>query len=160
MRRLPRDSWGHLGPLAARAVATADEQAETGVIESLLEAMFLMAIADGSVCEDEVREFARACRELLGDITEGDIEGMFLQWAEAVAEEGWERRLRAIASSVAGTDLAEPAFRLAVAIALADHRVAVAEADGIDLMAQALGLETDEAQLIVQQIHRDLEASR
>ncbi len=160
MRKLD-DRLDRMEPLAALALAVAEGGeggafGASGVIEALLEAMFLMAIADGEVCEEEIRQFARSCERLLGEITEGDVEGMFLQWASLVAEEGWERRMRAIAGAAAGTPLAEPAFRLSVAIALADERVASEEVDGIDLMAQALGIDPGRSQEIMREVQEEL----
>lgn len=150
-----------LAPLAAVALASVEDAggAETA-LDALLEAMFLLAIADGDLDEEEVRHLARACKRLLGPLVEADLEGLFLHWSAAIADEGWERRMRSISSAVAGTALAEPAFRLAVLVALADGRMDPGEADGIDLMAQALGIRPDAAANIVQDVVRDLSGAR
>lgn len=162
MPRLDEQQIERLVPLAVVALASAEEagRAESHVIDALLEAMFLLAVADGDLAENEVRHLARACKRLLGDAIEADLEFLFLQWSASIAEEGWERRMRSIASSVVGTELAVPAFQLAVVVALADGRIAPDEADGIDLMAQALGIRPDTAGQIVQDVVRDLSGPR
>lgn len=150
-----------LAPLAAVALASVEDAGGTEVaLDALLEAMFLLAITDGDLDEGEVKHLARASKRLLGPLVEGDLEGLFLHWSAAIAEEGWERRMRRIAGEVAGTALAEPAFRLAVLVALADGRIAADEAEGIDLMAQALGIRPDSAAHIVQDVVRDLTGAR
>ncbi len=161
MPRLGEEQLSRLAPLAAVALASAEGAgAEGHVIDALLEAMFLLAVSDGDLDESEVRHLAQACKRLLGSTVEADLEGLFLQWSAAIAEEGWERRMRAISATVANTELAGPAFRLAVVVALADGRIAPDEADGIDLMAQALGIRPDIAGRIVQDVVRDLNGSR
>lgn len=161
MPELDEAQIDRLAPLAAVALASVEDAQGTEIaIDALLEAMFLLAIADGDLDDEEIRHLARACKRLLGPLVEADLEGLFLQWSSAIAEEGWELRMRAISSTVAGTPLAEPAFRLAVLVALADGRIAPDEADGIDLMAQALGIRPDIAAKIVQDVVRDLSGAR
>ncbi|MCS6902431.1 MAG: tellurite resistance TerB family protein [Myxococcales bacterium] len=150
-----------LAPLAAVALAAVEDAGTTeAALDALLEAMFLLALADGELDEEEVRQMAGACKRLLGPLVEADLEGLFLYWSAAIAEEGWERRMRRISAEVAGTALAEPAFRLAVLVALADGRIAPDEAEGIDLMAQALGIRPDSAAHIVQDVVRNLFGAR
>jgi tellurite resistance protein len=149
-----------LAPLAAVTLASVEGAGVALAVDALLEAMFLLAVADGDLEEEELRHLARACKRLLGPLVEADLEGLFLHWASSLAEEGWERRMRAISASVSGTPLAEPAFRLAVLVALADGRVSPDEADGIDLMAQALGIRPDSAARIVQDVVRELAGAR
>lgn len=155
---MPDRSLDRLAPLAALALASIDEVdgAEGHAVDALLEAMFLLSIADGELVDEEMVQLARGCRRLLGDSIDADLEGLFLQWSAAVADEGWENRMRATAATVVGTPLAEPAFRLAVAVALADGRIVLGEADGLDTMAQALGIEPDDASRIVQDVIRHL----
>ena len=155
---MPDRSLDRLAPLASLALSSIDEVsgAEGQAVDALLEAMFLLSIADGDLGDEELVQMARGCRRLLGDSVDADIEGRFLQWSAAVADEGWEQRMRSIAASVVDTPLAEPAFRLAVAVALADGRIVPGEADGLDTMAQTLGIMPDAASRIVQDVVRHL----
>lgn len=157
---MPRAGAESMVRLTTMASAQVAGRAEGYVAEGLLEAMFLLAVADGDLDDEEVRQLARACEALLGDAVEANLEPLFLQWSSAIAEEGWEPRMRTIAASVAGTELADPAFRLAVVVALADGRMLPDEADGIDLMAQALGIRPDAAAQIVQDVVRNLPGLR
>ena len=149
---------GGLSSALAVVADSAEGALAPGAVDALLEAMFLMAVADGDMSEPEVRQFARSCEQMLGDleISEGDLEGMFAQFASGVAEEGWEARMRAIAATVAGTELGELSFRLAVAIALVDDRVADGEASAIETMAQALGIDPERSQVLVGEIYGEL----
>jgi tellurite resistance protein len=167
MRRLDGQRLERLEPLAAQALAAIEttgwgegEGAPALVVDALLEAMFLMAVADGVVQEEEIRQFARSCERLLGDVTEGDVEGMFMAWAGGLAEDGWEARMRSISGTVAGTDLAELAFRLAVALAVVDDRLVREEADGIEIMAQALGIDPERSRRIVREVHAEIVGPR
>lgn len=163
VRRFDNNEFERLTPLAAELLSSAelrDESAPAGVIDALLEAMFLMAVADGEVHEAEVRQFARTCERLLGEVTEADVEGMFLHWAGEMAEEGWEPRMRNIAGAVAGTELGKLAFRLAVAMAIADERITYEEAEGIELMAQALGIDPDLSHAIFEEVKAEIFSSK
>lgn len=161
MPELDEVQMDRLAPLAAMTLASIEGTVGIeAAVDSLLEAMFLLAIADGDLDDEEIRHLARACKRLLGPWVEADLESLFLHWSTAIAEEGWEARMRAVSSIVIRTPLAEPAFRLAVLVALADGRIAPDEAEGIDLMAQALGIRPDIAARIVQDVVCDLSGPR
>ena len=66
---MPDRSLDRLAPLAALALASIDEVdgAEGHAVDALLEAMFLLSIADGDLADEELAQLARGCRRLLGD---------------------------------------------------------------------------------------------
>ncbi len=110
---------------------------------AVLEAMFLMAAVDDEVSEVEIRELARACAPLVGELSSGDVEGLLMSMHATLAEDGWERRARSVGAALAGGPAAETAFSLAARVALADDYVVGAESDAMDALADALGVDAD-----------------
>lgn len=141
-----------------RMAALGARAAEVGADErgAVLEAMFLMAAVDGDVSEVEIRELARACRPLVGDVSSGDVEGMLLSMHAVLAEEGWERRARSIGGALAGSAVAELAYSLAVRVALADDYVVGVESDAMDTLADALGLDLDRRGALLREAYDEL----
>ena len=154
MHDLTDDRAEKLGPMVARAM---EDPKVAAMASAIVEAMFLMAVADGDVSEPEVRQFARASRDIVGDVTEGDIEGMFLELAGAIEEEGWDRRVAAVCATLKGdAELSETAYRLSMAVALADDFVAQEEAAAMDSFARAMGIGPARAQFLVREVHEEL----
>jgi len=91
---------------------------------SILEAMFLMAAADGEVSPEEMQRFADSMDAIVEGASEADLEGMLAEMSALLEEEGWERRSRAVAKALNGKPAAEIAFRLATAVAFVDDSVA------------------------------------
>lgn len=137
--------------LAARATGVSDDAKG-----AVLEAMFLMAAVDGDVSEVEIRELARACKPLVGDVSNGDVEGMLLSMHATLAEEGWERRAKSIGQAIAGGPVAELAYSLAVRVALADDYVVGVESDAMDALADALGIDLDRRGELLREAYDEL----
>lgn len=137
--------------LAARAGDVSDE-AKGAVIE----AMFLMAAVDGDVSEVEIRELARACRPLVGEVSNGDVEGMLLSMHAQLAEEGWDRRAASVGKALVGGPAAETAYSLAVRVALADDYVVGVESAAMDSLADALGIDLDRRNVILREAYDEL----
>ncbi len=123
---------------------------------SILEAMFLMAAADGEVSPEEMQRFADSIDAIVEGASEADIEGMLSEMRALLEEEGWERRSRAVAKALKGKPSAEIAFRLATAVAFVDDSVAPEESDALDEMAMAMDISTDRAHEIMSDVHREL----
>jgi hypothetical protein len=125
-------------------------------VEAVLEAMFLMAVVDGEVSEIEIRQFARSCEPLVGEVSEGDVEGTLMTMAGTLADEGWPKRVEAVGKVLAGSAVRDQAFRLAVAVALVDDYVANAEAAAIDALSSALSLGAEHSDALVKQVYGEL----
>jgi tellurite resistance protein len=123
---------------------------------SILEAMFLMAVADGEVSDDEMQRFADSIESLVEDASEADLEGMLAEMSSLLEEEGRERRSRAVAKALKGKPAAEVAFRLATAVAFVDDSVAQEESELLDEMALAMDISTERAHEIMSEVHRQL----
>src|SRR5258708_38270467 len=74
---------------------------------SILEAMFLMAAADGEVSPEEMQHFADSMDAIVEGASEADLEGMLAEMSALLEEEGWERRSRAVARDLKGKPAAE-----------------------------------------------------
>jgi tellurite resistance protein len=123
---------------------------------SILEAMFLMAVADGEVSDEEMQRFADSIEVLVEGASEADLEGMLAEMSSLLEEQGKERRSRAVAAALKGKPGAEVAFRLATAVAFVDDAVATEESDLLDEMAMAMDISSDRAHEIMSEVHRTL----
>lgn len=123
---------------------------------SILEAMFLMAAADGEVSPEEMQRFAGSIESIVQGASEADLEGMLAEMGALLEEEGWERRSRAVAKALKGKPGAEIAFRLATAVAFVDDAVAPEESSALDEMAMAMDISNDRAHEIMSEVHREL----
>ena len=121
---------------------------------SILEAMFLMAVADGDVSPDEMQRFSDSIESLVEGASEADLEGMLAEMTSLLEEQGRERRSRAVAKALKGKPSAEVAFRLATAVAFVDDSVAPEESDLLDEMAMAMDIPSDRAHEIMSEVHR------
>lgn len=158
MRNLEDANVERISILAAdvSAAIQSEGDASPDEVEAILEAMFLMAVVDGEVSDVEIRQFARSCEPLVGELTEGDVEGTLLTMAGTLADEGWPRRAAHVGQVLARSPLKERAFRLAVAVAMIDDYVANAEAAAIDTLSNAFGFEPEHSDALVKQVYGEL----
>lgn len=132
--------------------------AEKERVEELLaivEVMFLMAAVDGEISDEEVDEL-RASVHALSDMQAVDgirLDETMRDLSQKLAAEGWNARLREAASRIRAPEAKSFAFQLAAGVAFVDDFVAHAEAAAIDSLAQALGLEKDESQALLREVH-------
>jgi DnaJ-domain-containing protein 1 len=145
-------------------VATSAEAAEGQRLHAeygpLCEAMYLMMAADGEVSGDEREVLRGALRNLSSSALRSvDIETLLDLAVANVAAEGTEARLKAVASEL-GEDRGrgEVAFVLAAAIAFADNAIADGENETLSSLAEALGIDEDRAEALLDQVEKDLAA--
>jgi tellurite resistance protein len=150
MQELDDAQIAHLAPLASTAGAHAAD---------LVEAMFLMAAADGEISEVEIRTLARSCSRLGLSLTEAELEAKMHALHTAIEKDGWETRVSAVGKALSGTALAETAYRLAVSVALADDYVVGEEMNAMDTLAAALGIDSDRSHVILREVHDTLFAA-
>ncbi|NUP09219.1 MAG: hypothetical protein HOW73_24475 [Polyangiaceae bacterium] len=115
--------------------------------EALFEAMFLMIAADGDVADEEREVLRGAVRGLTDNaVRSAHIDKLFDQ-CKARAGEGTQARLKTIAPILQEDPaLVEAAFSLAAAVAFADSDIKDEENELINEMAEALGIEGDRAE--------------
>jgi uncharacterized tellurite resistance protein B-like protein len=146
------------------AVASSPADAHAQRIQAeyvpLCEAMYLMMSADGGVSGEEREVLRGALRNLSGDaLRSADIEAMLDVAVRNVEVEGSGARLRAVAGEL-GEDRgrAEVAFVLAAAIAFADSAIADNENETLNALAEALGIDEERAEVLLDDVERDLAA--
>jgi tellurite resistance protein len=123
--------------------------------DALIESAFLLAAVDGHVSELEAAQFGEAVESALGRV-EADPSALMKRFADALAKEGWETRMNAVARALAGTEHAERAYRVAAGVAFVDDTVESREADALDSFAGALGLSAERAHEIMAEVRSEL----
>jgi len=154
MRELSHERVETLKHMRDRAALPLEEIVAEGPF--ILEAVFLMAAADGHVSPDEVERFAQSVGSLVSGASEADVERMLDEMNGLLEDEGWERRTAAVARALRGKPGAELAFRLATAVAFVDDSVADAESAALDEMATALNISIERAHAIMTEVHGEL----
>ena len=123
-----------------------------------VEAMFLMAAVDGHISRSELEQLAASIQAIIDmHAAPGlDIESTLEQMNEKLARDGWRSRLEAVSQRIQSPDGRAFAFRLAAGVAFVDDHVAHSEAAAIEAMASALGIDRDESQDILREVHDEL----
>lgn len=143
----------------AEAGAPVDPQRErVDELLAIVEVMFLMAAVDGEISDEEVDELRASVHALQDMQTVGEIrlDETMRDLAKKLAVDGWNARLRDAASRIRAPEAKEFAFQLAAGVAFVDDFVAHAEAAAIDSLAQALGLDKEESQALLREVHETL----
>jgi tellurite resistance protein len=154
MRQLTDEKVETLNRMQLRAALSLEEAVAEGPF--ILEAMFLMAASDGEVTHEEIGRFADSVGTIVSGASEADVERMLGEMSGLLADEGWDRRARAVARALKGKPGAELAFRLATAVAFIDDSVADAESSALDEMAMTMGISAERAHAIMSEVHDEL----
>jgi uncharacterized tellurite resistance protein B-like protein len=145
--------------VAASAASAANDQMHAEYAP-LCEAMYLMMSADGEVSNEEREVLRGALRNLSGDrLRKADVEALLESAARNAEVEGQGARLRAVGEELAeDRGRAEVAFVLAAAIAFADNVIADGENETLNSLAEALGIDDDRAESLLDAVEADLAA--
>jgi tellurite resistance protein len=122
--------------------------------DALCEAMFLMAKADGTLDPAEADTLKGALRELSDNtVRTHHIQKMLESAEERLAKDGLDTRIQAVAKQLREDDgSAEAAFVLAAAVAFADEAIADEENEMLNKFAEALGLDADQAESLLDEM--------
>lgn len=125
---------------------------------AIVEVMFLMAAVDGEISDEEVDELQASVQALSDMQVVGDIhlDETMRDLGQRLARDGWKSRLREAASRIHAPEAKCFAFQLAAGVAFVDDFVAHAEAAGLDSLAQALGLDKDQSQQLLREVHSSI----
>jgi tellurite resistance protein len=138
------------------------ERNKADEFEATVEAMFLMAAVDGDLGTDELAQLAAsvdAFSSLDGKHKPQkavDTAAMLAVLNDKLAQDGWNRRLAAVASRLRDHESRAFAFRLAAGVAFVDDIVAHSEAAALEAMASALAIPADESQEILYDVREAL----
>jgi tellurite resistance protein len=128
--------------------------------EATVEAMFLMAAVDGDLAPEELAQLAASIDAFTSiDGKPGkqiDTPKLLLAMNDKLGNEGWNKRLAAVASRLHDHEARAFAFRLAAGVAFVDDHVAHAEAAALEAMASALAISADESQEILYDVREAL----
>lgn len=154
MRQLSDERVEKLKRIRDRSALSLEDAVTEGPF--ILEAVFLMAAADGEVSPEEIERFADSVGSIVRGASDVDVERMLDEMNSLLEEEGWDRRARAVSKALKGRPGAEVAFRLATAVAFVDDSVAQAESQALDDMAMDLGISHERAHAIMSEVHDEL----
>lgn len=126
--------------------------------EALFEVMYLMVTADGVIADAERDVLRGAVRGLTQHaVRTVHIEKLF-ERCEELAKEGRSQRLAVIAPTLKEDPaLVEAAFSLAAALAFADDEIEDSENELINEIAEALELEGDRAEELLNKLEEESE---
>jgi tellurite resistance protein len=128
--------------------------------EATVEAMFLMAAVDGDLSPEELAQLAAsvdAFASLEGKAPSAiDTPKLLLAMNEKLEDEGWNKRLAAVAARLRDDEARAFAFRLAAGVAFVDDHVAHAEAAALEALASALKISADASQEILYDVRDTL----
>ncbi|MBI2388674.1 MAG: TerB family tellurite resistance protein [Deltaproteobacteria bacterium] len=122
--------------------------------DAICEAMYLMAKADGKLDPAETDTLKGALRELSDNAVRTVHVQKMIEGAEArLAKDGLETRIKSLAEKLAEDEgSAEAAFVLAAAVAFADDEIADEENDMLNAFAEALGIDADQANALLDEM--------
>ena len=137
------------------------DDAELGALarmNAMLEVAFLAAAADGEINDAEADNLGATLSQWLGtELSDDVVEDIIARFIAALAAEGRDQRLAAIAS-VLDPEARRTAYTLACLVALCDLELHDDELDVLGAIATGLGLAQDEAQVRFDEIHDHVEA--
>lgn len=136
------------------------QQAKAEEFEATVEAMFLMAVVDGEMADDEAAQLA-ASIDAIAETAQGakarvDASALLARLNDKLGAEGWNKRLAAVAAKLTHREARAFAFRLAAGVAFVDDHVAHAEAAALEAFASALALTPDESQELLYDVRDTL----
>ena len=143
--------------LTREGLLSDDESAALTRVDPMAEVMYLMMAADGKITDSERDAVRGAIRGLTDNLLHaGTINVMLDNYASALAAQGREKRLRAIAETFGdNASDAEGAFVLAAAVALADDEVAAEENNLINQLAKWFEISSARASEILDELEED-----
>ena len=132
-------------PSDEATVPTGFDPAACALFESIVEGAFLVAHADGVFDQDERKTFERVvCAACGGAVSPKIIGGLVADLEDQLREDGIDRRIEALASSVHKPDHAREVLRIAALLAQTSEDVSEVERSVLKKIAQALGMSVDE----------------
>ena len=120
--------------------------------DTLLELAFLVTAADGRLAAEE----AAAFRELMGrvrgaEVTDADVAAIYERFTKELAGSTCADRMKVVAPRLPA-DLREPAFRIALALALIDRDASPHEDALVDVLFHALALDNERAEALAKDV--------
>lgn len=136
--------------LPVQAISATDQA------ENLLELAFLVTQADGKLAKEEAWAFRDLFERVSGKApTDDQIAALYTKFTERLAGSSCADRVKVVAPKLP-TDLREPAFRVALALALIDRDASPQEDELIEVLFQSLGLDALRAEAVAAEVRAAL----
>jgi tellurite resistance protein len=127
-------------------------------VDVLLELAFLTTAADGRLDDDELTAFKEIASRLRGKpLNNTDVDALLDKFGGNVDHEEISARVQKIAPTLP-TDLRELAFKLAVALSVADLDASGDESDLQVLLAETLGFDEARVDTLTGEVYAGLDA--
>ncbi|MDP3277230.1 MAG: tellurite resistance TerB family protein [Deltaproteobacteria bacterium] len=124
---------------------------------ALIETAFLMAAADGELSDIEREQLIATIEYISNRQTPREqLDETIDQLIAALEADGWEERIRAVASSLEDPIARRNAYRLAAGISFIDGEVQEEEARLFSLLAAAFEIPSEEAERILVEVRDEL----
>lgn len=138
--------------MTIRVFLPIDPIAEQEHADTLLELAFLVTAADGRLAAEE----AAAFRELMGrvrgkDVSDDEVAAVYARFTKALEGSTCADRVKAVAPRLPA-NLREPAFRVALALALIDRDASPHEDALIDVLFHTLELDSVRAEALAKDV--------
>lgn len=137
-------------------------------LEAAIEAMYLMAAADGEVANDELIQLTASIQAIL-EASEADggsrmelglpllrLDRELARFKEGLEIDGIDARIQSVGERLTTDEGRALAYRLAVAVAFIDDFVADAENHALAQLAHALGFSEDRTLELMKEVHATL----
>jgi tellurite resistance protein len=147
MGRLSRDGGSRVRAISRQRGWERQEAEEQGrALAACVEAGFLMAASNGELVDEELDGIANFIDGFCdGEASHEDIVGLVVKAAEALQRDGLEARLEALGGNAGTPEIARSALAVAAVVCMLDGEVDDLEEDAYYEIADALGLEDEEA---------------
>lgn len=127
-------------------------------IDVLLELAFLTTAADGRLDDDELTAFKAIASRLHGkQLSNADVDALLSKFGGTVDHDEIAERVQKIAPTLP-TDLRELAFKLAVALSVADLDASSDESDLQVLLAETMGFDDARVDELTAEVYAGLDA--
>lgn len=118
----------------------------------MLELAFLVTAADGKLAAEEAAAFRDLVARVRGKTaTDDEVGALYTRFTEELAKTNCVDRVKVIAPKLPA-DLREPAFRVALALALIDRDASTKEDELIDVLFNSLELNLDRAEALAKEV--------
>ena len=151
-------------------IATEEEMTKAEQMNAILEAAFLIAVADGELTDKEIAALSKAAARLFEATTEEKspyreapdskpsaineeyINASLQSFADLLDEQSYAQRIAYIAEALPSDELRQQAFRLAVDLAMIEGKVSDDENKVIQELATAFTFTTNKTHQLLQQM--------
>lgn len=140
-----------------------DDERRADAMEAMVETMLITAASDGEVATEERQLLSAALRAMLEPFEKrgGAVVSLPLlhldrelsRFSALLAEQGTEKRVLAVAARLKTAEQRCLAFCLAAAVAMVDDFVAGGEIQTIEELGARLGLDPEESQNLLREVH-------